>query len=83
MTLNTAFAPASEVSTRTLRIKWPLVVAGALAAASAIDLTTGFSLTAPQELVAGPIEVQAVVHEIDELESRKKAASIEELPPQF
>lgn len=83
MTLNTAFALVSDVSTRTLRIKWPLVVAAALAAAAAIDLATGFSLTVPQEVVAGPIEVQAVVHEIDEFESQKKAASMEELPPQF
>ena len=80
MTLNTAFAFASEVSTRTGRIKWPFVVAGALAAASAIDLTTGFSWTVPDEVIA---EVNAIVHEIDERESQKKAASLEEPPPQF
>lgn len=83
MTLTTAFALVSEISTRTLRIKWPLVLAGVLAAAAVIDLTTGFGLTIPQEVVAAPMEVRAVVHEIDELESQKKAASIEELPPQF
>ena len=83
MTLNTAFALVSELSTRTLRIKWPLVVAGAFAAVAAIDLATGFTLTVPEEVTAGSIEVQAVVHELDEFESQKKGASMEELPPQF
>lgn len=71
MTFNSAFALASEVSARAGRIKWPLAVAGALAAASAIDLMTGFSLTVPDEVIA---EVKAVAQEADRLESRKKAA---------
>ena len=78
MTLNTAFTLASQVFSRSGRVtKWPFVVAGALAAASAIDLATGFSLTIPDEVIA---EVEAVVHPIDERESQKKAASLEELP---
>ena len=80
MTLNTAFALASQVSTRTGRVtKWPFVVAGALAAASAIDLATGFSWTIPDAVIA---EVEAV-HQVHERESRKNAASLEELTPRF
>jgi hypothetical protein len=75
MTLNTAFALALEVAGR---IQWPLGVAGALAVAAAIDLISGFRLTVPDEVIA---EVEAVVHEIDELESRKKAASIGDYEP--
>jgi hypothetical protein len=81
MTLNTAFALASQVSNRTGRVtKWPFVVAGALAAASAIDLATGFSLTIPDAVIA---EVEAVVHQADERESRKNAASLEDLATRF
>jgi hypothetical protein len=71
MTLTTAFALALEVAGR---IQWPLGVAGALAVAAAIDLISGFSLTIPDEVIA---EVEAVVHG-SELESQKKAASIED-----
>lgn len=71
MTLNAAFALALEVAGR---IRWPLGVAGALAAAAAIDLITGFSLTIPDRVIA---EVEAI-HKVDELESRKKASSVQD-----
>ena len=71
MTLNTAHALALEVAGR---IQWPLGVVAALAVAAAIDLITGFSLTIPDKVIA---EVEAI-HEIDELESQRKAVSIED-----
>jgi hypothetical protein len=71
MTLNTAYAFALEIAGR---IQWPLGVAGALAVAAAIDLITGFSLQIPDRVIA---EVEAI-HQIDELESQKKAASMED-----
>jgi hypothetical protein len=57
VTFDTAFALASHVPHRTGDIKWYLGVAGALAAAAAIDLITGFSLTVPEDVIA---EVKAV-----------------------
>jgi len=71
MTLNTAYALALEIAGR---IQWPLGVAGALAVAAAIDLMTGFSLEIPDGVIA---QVEAI-HQIDEVESRKKAASVED-----
>lgn len=84
MARNIAFALPPELSDRAGHVKWPLRVAGALAAAAAIIyLASGSSLTFPEEVVAAPVEVKATVHEIDEFESQKKAALIEDLPPQF
>jgi hypothetical protein len=70
MTLNRAFALAMEIAGR---IQWPLGVAAALALAAAIDLVTGFSLEIPDGVLA---QVEAI-HKFDELQSQKKAASIE------
>lgn len=71
MTLNTAYALALEVAGR---IHWLLGVVAALAVAATIDLITGFSLTIPDKVIA---EVEAI-HEIDELESQRKAVSIQD-----
>ena len=80
MTLNAAFALASQVSTRSGRVTWPLVLTATLAAASAFDLATEFRLEVPDEVIA---EVEAAVHEVHERESQNKAAPNEKLPAQF
>lgn len=82
MTLNTLHALAFELGAR---IQWPLAlagavalsVAGALAVAAVIDLITGFGLTIPDKAV---VEVKAIP-ETAELDSQKKAASIEAYEP--